>query len=184
MQGGSSCWLFPRLNEDLWNPTPEERSSESIYLNRTPALINGTRWGPAWQASQGRAEPSTAVACRAGPPAPPACEPPQVVPLAPRQELQQQGSGTLLLPHFRKVLRPTALRPACCGEGRCPAGPCWPPMLHGTPWLLRGHGWVQSTGAKGIAKHRKTPQPLSPPHRGRRGRRARGPNKPPAPSAG
>ena len=54
-KGGSSCWLFPspHPNEGLWNPTPGERSSESIYLNGTPAL-NGTRWEPAWQASQGQ----------------------------------------------------------------------------------------------------------------------------------
>lgn len=85
-----------------------------------------------------------------------------MVPLAPRQELQQQGSRTLLLPHFpQKLLRADSSQARrCCGERRCGLDPAGP-MPHGTPWLLRGHGWVQSTEAKGIAKPEEHPS-LSP----------------------
>lgn len=46
---------------------------------------------------RGGAGPSTAVACRAGPLQPQLVSHPRGAHPAPRQELQQQGSGTLLL---------------------------------------------------------------------------------------
>lgn len=95
-------WLLllavPHPKEGLWNPTPGERSSESIYLNGTPALINGTSWGPAWQASQGQSQAQHCSRLQSRAPLQPQLvSHPRVAHPAPRQELQQQGSGTLLL---------------------------------------------------------------------------------------
>lgn len=145
-RGGSSCWLFPspHPNEGLWNPTPGERSSESIYLNGTPAL-NGTRWEPAWQASQGQSRAQHCGRLQSRAPCAPSLRATPGWYIQPRDKsCSSKTLGPCSWPHFWKVPRPTALRPACCGEGRCPGGPCRPPTPRVTPWLLGAHGWFRA----------------------------------------
>ena len=121
-----------RVHLSQWDSCPHQRHELGACL--------------AGKSGQSQAQHCSRLQSRA--PCSPSCEPPQGGASSPERSYSSKALGPCSWPHFWKVLRPTALRPVCCAEGRCPAGPCWPP----TPWLLGVHGWVQST--RNVERHR------------------------------